>query len=569
MMRFLIAIAGLGAFLISAANATEQINRYDVNIIVEKDGDILVTETIDVTSEGNQIRRGIFRDLPRFYDEDGVLFPYRYDIERIRRDGRREKYDVSRINNAVRWRIGDPDVYLDNGRHVYEIAYSVKNQIRYFDDWDELFWNAIGQYWAFPIERAHIEIAFPDGADPFDINAYTGGYGETGRNTRYRRDGDTHIFETTRPLRSREGVTVSISVDKGVIDPPSFGDKLAKWWGVNGALVVLIFAAIGVSGFHYNAWRKVGVDPPKGPVFPQYEPPAGCSPAGVHYIYHRRLKGHDALIASLVSLGINKWIKIDAVDKKKTTLTRIDEEGADNPVFPAERLLLRKLLSRGSARTIGGKTDMTFTKAYKSFQSNVSRRFGAEYFKWNFGYIALAVGLSIAAVAVSANIATTWTLQHFAGVVSLVIINLIFAYLLPAPTEKGQATRTAIEGFKLYLEKAEKLHLNAAEIGAGPPPVLTVERYERFLPYAIALGVEKPWTKHFEKTLPQEAGAYDPYWSSGRMHGHNSLHSMNSALVSSMSSGVSSAMPQSSSSSGSGGGGFSGGGGGGGGGGGW
>ncbi len=569
MIRLLIAIAAFGAFLLSAASAAEQINSYDVNIVVEKDGDILVTETIDVTSEGNQIRRGIFRDLPRFFEEDGVRFPNRYDIKRIRRDGRKEKYDVSQINNAVRWRIGDPDVYLDDGRHVYEIAYSVKNQIRYFDNWDELYWNAIGQYWAFPIERARIEITFPDGANPFDINAYTGGYGETGRNTRYRLNGDVHVFETTRPLRNREGVTVSISVDKGVIDPPSSGDKFAKWWSVNGSLVVLILAAIGVSGFHYNAWRKVGVDPPKGPVFPQYEPPANYSPAGVHYIYNRQLKGHDALIASLVNLGVNKWIKIDPVDKKKTTLTRIDEDGAALSVFPAERLFLKKLLSRGSSRTIGGKTDTTFTKAYRSFQSNVSRRFGSEYFKWNFGYIALAVGMSIGAVVLAGVIAATWTQWHFAGVAALVIVNVIFAYLLPAPTEKGQATRTAIEGFKLYLEKAEKLHLNSAEVGAGPPPVLTVERYERFLPYAIALGVEKPWTKHFEKTLPREASAYDPYWSSGRMHGHRSLHSMNSALVSSMSSGVSAALPQSSSSSGSGGGGFSGGGGGGGGGGGW
>ena len=569
MIRLLISICAIGGILMGAASAAEQINSYNVAIVVEKDGDLLITETIDVTSEGNLIRRGIFRDLPRLYKDDGAELPYQYDIKRIRRDGRKEKYNVSSVGNAVRWRIGDPDVFLDNGRHVYEIAYSVKNQIRYFNERDELYWNAIGQYWAFPIERARVEVLFPDGANPFDINVYTGGFGTTGRDTRYRREGDTHVFETTRPLSEREGVTLSLNVDKGVIDPPSLGDRLGKWWTINSAIVVLIVGAIGISGFHYNAWRKVGVDPPKGPVFPQYEPPAGVSPAGVHYIYYRHLNNHDALIASLVNLGVNKWIKIDPVDKKKTVLTRIDEADADLSVFPAERLFLRELLSRGSSRTIGGETDTTFTKAYRSFQSNIARRFGSEYFKWNFGYIALAVALSVAAVGLSAALAVTWTIWHFIGVASLVVVNAIFAYLLPAPTEKGQTTRTAIEGFKLYLEQAEKLHLNAAEVGAGPPPVLTVERYERFLPYAIALGVEKPWTKHFEKTLPREASAYDPYWSSGAMHGYNSLHRMNSALVSSMSSGVSSALPQSSSSSGSGGGGFSGGGGGGGGGGGW
>ncbi len=553
----------------ATAFAAEQINRYDVKIVVEQDGDILVTETIDVTSEGNRIRRGIFRDLPRLYEQNGVNLPFRYDIKRIHRDGKKEPYEVSRDGNAVRWRIGDPDVFLRDGRHVYEIEYSVKNQIRYFQTHDELYWNAIGQYWAFPIARARVDVTVPGDADATGAHAYTGGYGEQGGDYRYARENGAHVFEATRAFSAREGMTISLSLEKGVIDPPSAADKRANWWALNGSLVMLMLGAIGVSGFHYTAWRRIGVDPPKGPVFPRYEPPTGYSPAGVHHVYHRHLKGHDALIASLVNLGINKWIRIDPVDKKKTTLTRFDDDETGKTVFPAERLLLSKLLSRGGSRTIGGKTDMTFTKAYRKFQSNVSRRFGSEYFKWNFGFIALAAALSVAVIALSAVMAVQWTSWHFAGVGALILVNLLFAYLLPAATEKGQDVRTEIEGFKLYLETAEKLHINAAEIGAGAPPVLTVERYERFLPYAIALGVEKPWTKHFEKTLPREAEAYDPYWSSGRSHGYRSLHGMNSALVSSMSSGVSSAMPQSSSSSGSGGGGFSGGGGGGGGGGGW
>jgi uncharacterized membrane protein len=97
---------------------------------------------------------------------------------------------------------------------------------------------------------------------------------------------------------------------------------------------------------------------------------------------------------------------------------------------------------------------------------------------------------------------------------------------------------------------------------------MSKQRYETFLPYAVALGVEKPWTHHFERLLPREAENYSPGWV-GFSSGHHSLSGLNNSLISSMSSGVSSALPQSSSSSGSGGGGSSGGGGGGGGGGGW
>jgi uncharacterized membrane protein len=106
-------------------------------------------------------------------------------------------------------------------------------------------------------------------------------------------------------------------------------------------------------------------------------------------------------------------------------------------------------------------------------------------------------------------------------------------------------------------------------VGSDAPPPMSTERYERFLPYAVALDVEKPWTKYFEKTLPAEAAAYSPAWGHFGSRSFGSVGGMNDAIMSSMNTGVSSSLPQSSSSSGGGGGGFSGGGGGGGGGGGW
>ena len=101
--------------LAAVAAAQEEIRSFDVDILVETDGDIIVTETIRVNVEGRNIRRGIFRELPAYYgDEDrpGKL-PYRYDILSITKDGAREPYARDTIGNALQIRIGDPDVYLD------------------------------------------------------------------------------------------------------------------------------------------------------------------------------------------------------------------------------------------------------------------------------------------------------------------------------------------------------------------------------------------------------------------------------------------------------------------------
>ena len=91
-------------------------------------------------------------------------------------------------------------------------------------------------------------------------------------------------------------------------------------------------------------------------------------------------------------------------------------------------------------------------------------------------------------------------------------------FLMPAPTKKGAKINSEIEGFKLYLETAEKLRLNSAKVGTDQVPPMTIERYEAFLPYAVALDVEKPWTKHFEKTLPVDAENYRPAYYLSLIH---------------------------------------------------
>ena len=563
--------AGLAACLFAfAAAAEEKIDAYDVGIDVQADGDIRVTETIDVTVEGDQIKRGIFRDLPRYYEDsqvEGNKLPYQYDIRRITRDGHREPYKTATDGNAYRIQIGDADVYLDHGDHTYVIDYEVKNQIRYFDDHDELYWNAIGTYWQLPIDEASVRITLPDGAAVTGQSGFTGGYGRTGQDYRYRQDGNAYVFEASRPLARREGLTIVLDLEKGAIAPPSLGDKGMLWWFRHGALAVLVLSFCGVFWFLLRSFQKVGEDPPKGPVFPQYAPPEGYSPAGVHYIYYRGLRGHNALISTLIGMGVKGALNIDASDKKSTTLTR--KTDGDASLSPDESTLEASLFGGRMERTLGGKYDSGFTAAYQAFRQSLSKKYGSPYFRWNIGYTLVAAVVTVGTIIFAALQAPNWSVWHTLVVLAFAGLNGIFMYLMPAPTPKGQKIRTEIEGFRLYLETAEKLQMNAVEVGSDAPPPMSLKRYEAFLPYAVALGVEKPWTKYFEHQLPTEAENYTPAWGYFGSRNFSNIGGMNDAIMSSMNTGVSSSLPQSSSSSGSGGGGFSGGGGGGGGGGGW
>ena len=560
--------AGVFAALFAmAASAQERIDRFGVAIEVQKDGDIIVTELLAITSEGQQIRRGIFRDLPRYFESEGAKLSYGYDVLSVTRDGRGEPYKTETEDNAYRIRIGDADVFLESGAHAYEIRYRVRNQVRYFDSYDEVYWNATGNYWVFPILAARVSVVLPPGARITATKGYTGDQGAASADYTHTGSGSRHVFETTRRLEAGEGLTVAIGFDKGLIDPPSGIDQNWLWWQRNGALAILLASLGALAWFYLRSFDRVGRDPIKGPVFPLYEPPTGFSPAAAHHVYYRGLRGHTALIATLMNLAVKGRIRIDTSKKSVTILERI-YEGDDAAGLASEDVTLERNLVT-SRRVLDGNYDSILTGAYESFKDTLSRKYGADYFKWNIGYTLAGLALTAGGVVFAASQASMWTTWHTLAVLVLAVVNVVFLYLMPAPTPKGQKVRTEIEGFRLYMETAEKLQLNAVEVGSQKLPPMSKQRYEAFLPYAVALGVEKPWTRHFERLLPQLAESYSPGWAGFSTGGGHSLSGLNDALISSISSGVSSALPQSSSSSGSGGGGFSGGGGGGGGGGGW
>lgn len=68
--------------------------------------------------------------------------------------------------------------------------------------------------------------------------------------------------------------------------------------------------------------------------------------------------------------------------------------------------------------------------------------------------------------------------------------------VMAAPTRAGQRLRDAVAGFRLYLKTAEERRIDRLI-----PPRLTPERFERLLPYAVALGLTQQWAAHFDDAL--------------------------------------------------------------------
>jgi uncharacterized membrane protein len=180
-------------------------------------------------------------------------------------------------------------------------------------------------------------------------------------------------------------------------------------------------------------------------------------------------------------------------------------------------------------------------------------------------FFAISIAFSLGMPILTAALNGGWYLPLLLPALALPLVVSAF-WWISAPTASGRAVLDHVAGFKQYLSITERERLDRMT-----PPADTPEIFEKYLPYAIALGVENRWAERFAGVLAAAAasGHQGFAWYSGSTSPWSNPTGFADSVGSSLSSTISSASTAPGSSSGSGGGGFSGGGGGGGGGGGW
>jgi len=553
--------------LCAQVSAAERILDYHSDVLIHPDGGLMVTETIDVRSEGKHIRRGIYRDFPtRYKDRYGNHYKVTFQIQDVRRDGRREPYHTQKLSNGVRVYIGSSGHLLRPGRHSYMLRYHTTRQLGFFPDHDELYWNVTGNGWMFPIDRASARIELPADVSPGQLRTdlYTGYQGARGKAARSQLESARIIsFVTTHALAPRQGLTVAVGFPKGIVHEPTRGERIGYFLEDNGAALVLALGLALPLFWYLWAWSHYGRDPDKGIIIPRFEPPKKLTPAGCAYIRKMSFR-QKAFTAAIVSLGVKGYLEIHEDDDEFTLYRKTPPGGAH--ASKGELALLGALFRDATRIELKQENYRDFLMAKGGLKKALRTEHVGRLFNLNGRYALPAIIMSVAAVLVAITLDSAPLIWIVFGALSL-ILHLLFIFLMRAPTPAGRRIMDEIEGFAMYLDTAEQQDLDRMQ-----SPQLTPEVFEAFLPYAYALGVENHWCERFARAFPADpggAGGYRPAWYVGDRGGVNTLGHLGSGFSSSFSSAISSASSPPGSSSGGGGGGSSGGGGGGGGGGGW
>jgi len=509
-------LLGLTLFLVVAvtvsADRTLVIERLDALIDVSPDGSIAVEETIVPRFTGSW--NGIFRTIPVEYrTPQGLNYTLRLDVDSVTdAAGQKLKYESSRERHYRKLKIWVPGAV--NTTRTIKLRYRVSNGLRFFDEHDELYWNVTGDEWEVPIESATALVRLPAGASGVRATAFRGAYGSTEQSDVSVESDGVHV-QTARGLGMREGLTLVAGWNPGLVHRPTAVEKSAQAVYSNVPLAIPPLIFLGM----LHLWRKRGRDPELAPIATQYEPPAQMTPAELGTLIDGKPDMRD-ITASIVDLAVRGYVHIAEMENerffglfssKDYTFSLKKERDSWKELKPHERDLLDALFA-GSGTTVSlSDLKNKFYKHLPGLRDELYGRLVRDGFytgrpdRVRLLYIILGVAAGAAIGFASSWIMLGLGMQPFAGIAAGIlsaIIVVFFGWFMPSRTPRGTRELEKVLGFREFLSRVEGERLERM--------VKTPEMFERFLPYAMALGVEDNWAKAVE-------GIYTtpPSWYSG------------------------------------------------------
>src|SRR5467141_2409573 len=544
-----------------SAQRSYSIEGFDAQIRVNRDASIDVTETITARFVGSY--NGLYRTVPiKYRNAQGLNWTLGVSLQSARDDaGRNLRTETSREGANIKFKVWIPGAM--NATRTLVLRYHATNGLRFFDEHDELYWNVTGDQWEVPIRAATAEITLPPGATGLRAIAFNGIYGSTARDARVTIDGNVVRIIMPHALDYHEDLTAVVGWDKGLVTAPTAADRAMETASSNWPLLI----PIPVLLFAFWRWRRNGRDPRRRPIAVQYEPPANVSPAEAGTLLDNSADMRD-ITATMIDLAVRGQLRIEERQNPKLfglfgggteySLHRLE---LGDGLAPHESAVLSGIFSgRQDLVDLSQLKDEFYTSLpgirnaiFDGLKGRGFYRDRPDKVKQNWNGIAIGVGLliGVGGTFLSGGVQLTAVPFVVAGILSAIIV-FIFAQIMPARTEAGARALEHVLGFEEFLRRVESDNLK--RIIVGHP-----ELFDKYLPFAMAFGVERQFARAFEGIYTQP-----PQWYVGpSLVNFNVTHfSSSMSHLGTVASTTMSSSPRSSSGSGFGGGGGGGGGGG-------
>ena len=545
---FLLLLLLLVAGLAHAQSRNWRVKDFQDTVSIAADGTALVSEqiTLNFVGEWHGIHRTIPVEYPGAEGSNYTLFLKVISV--ADGNGNKLKYDSSQSGAYRDLKIYIPGA-IDTTR-VVTIDYAVRNGVRFFgnngvggnnndnntDSYSEFYWNVTGNDWPVPIDHASAFVTLPENAiGGIRAQAFTGAYGSKQSEAKVEVKGADVIFETTRPLPMRGGATIDIYIPAGIIKAPSALTKFGWFLGSNPILFLPLFTF----AIMFALWYSVGRDADPGiSVAPQYEPPKGICPAEAGTLIDDTIHPRD-ITSTIVDLAVRGYIKIEEkidtflIFHHKDYLFHLlkprEQWGPD--LTPHERVMLDNIFLGGTETQLSSLKNRFYAvipivrqDIMSSLKSKGIYMLDPESANGYSIVAAIAIAIAVIAVQVMGWVSLFNSIPLVIGsVIASAIIWWLFARQMTAKTVAGARTRIAVLGFEEFMNRVD-----ADRIKRMPP-----DTFEKFLPYAMALGVEHHWAQAFDGIVKDPPSWYvspNGYTGFSPLFFSSSMHSMASDM---------------------------------------
>lgn len=406
-------------------------------------------------------------------------------------------------------------------RQVFQIEYDVVGALRSYEGGDQLWWMAIPyDTYGYAIASSRITLELPAGYAPRAEIDPVETYGADG--TAYV-EGNQVIAHSLGSISGKENFELRVQF------PHNPNGRTPEWQSSfdsqrefeENVMPFVNIGLIGAGGLLALAgplgmltlWRRKGRDPEIGPV-PEYlsEPPSDLHPAVVGTLIDEQADTHD-IIAILVALAHKGYIVMEETRSeglfgigasRKYIFKRTDKKN-DTGLSGFESRFMREMFSGGRMERSLDSMKEKFYRAIPKLKSDLYNELVKEGFMksspelvrnaWTIIGV-LMLGLAGAAfvflMMLAEESSAAFNFAFLCVPIGLAVSGIVTTFVgrhMPAKTQRGAEETAKWNAFKTYLANLDSY--TSVEAAA--------DRFDQYLPYAVAFGLDRSWVNRFAK----------------------------------------------------------------------
>jgi uncharacterized membrane protein len=498
-----------------AQSKTLQWTRLDVDIAVQPNGDLRIVETNVINFINGSFSYG-YRDI------DTTRLTGINDIS-VTEQGQQLEVETTWVDDNI-YRIKYYFSPASNEERTFNIAYTIEGATRYYEEGDQVYWVAVyADRNGFAVQNSRVTVTLPDGATATQAAAYGTRANVTGANE------STVVAVAQEPIESGQEFEIRVQFPHGIISgeaPPwqqEFDQQRAYEETTKplvdlGLLLIGLVIMVGGPALATVLWYSRGRDPNVGLVAEYLTEPPNVSPGVAGVLVDERADMQD-VIATLVDLARRGVLTMQETAKtnflglsynRDWVFSRGPNFGA--PLAAHEKLLVDAMgLIRHEQRELSDLKNKFYSKV-NGIKNALYQQLVAEghykrspestrgaYSALGVLLVVLTVVAGVIALGLSELSSTALCVPAALAVTTGAFF--IVAQAMPARTRQGADLKMRAEAFKRYLQNIEK-YTNLKE---------ATDQFDKYLPYAIAFGIDRSWINKFSSVDAPAPPWYIPY----------------------------------------------------------